>query len=183
MAGVKCVTIYSDGACEGNPGVGGWAAVLQYGEKRAEISGGELATTNNRMEIRGALEGLRKLKEACEVQFFTDSEYLRNGITIWCKAWKRKNWKKGLKPVRNADLWQALDAEAGKHRVTWHWVRGHSGDPGNERCDQLAVAEIAKLKKAHSKEEIAAALSRFVEERSQKPWLDQKEKEAGPTLF
>jgi ribonuclease HI len=128
------------------------------------------------------LEGLRKLKEPCELQFFTDSEYLRNGITIWCKAWKRKNWKKGLRPVRNVDLWQALDMEAGKHVVAWNWVRGHSGNPENERCDVLAVAEIAKLKKAHSKEEIAAALKDFVKERDRKPWLEGNG-EAATTLL
>jgi len=109
------------------------------------------------------------------LQYYTDSEYLLNGITIWCKAWKRKNWKKGIRPVKNADLWQALDAEATQHRVTWHWVKGHAGNPGNERCDALAVAEIAKLKKAHSKEEIAAALKAFNEERNRKPWLEEKE--------
>lgn len=171
---MKSVTIHSDGACEGNPGPGGWAAVLDYNGHVGQISGGEIATTNNRMEIRAAIEALRKLKEPCEVQFFTDSEYLKNGITIWIKAWKRKNWKKGQKPIKNADLWQQLDEAASLHKVTWHWVRGHSGDAKNETCDRLAVAEISKIRKRHTRTEISAAVKQFVEERAQTPSVDEK---------
>lgn len=178
---VKVVTIYTDGACEGNPGPGGWATVLRYGTTQKPFSGGELATTNNRMEIKAALEGLRQLKESCEVQLFTDSEYLKNGITAWIFAWKRKKWKKGGKPVKNADLWQDLDKEASRHKITWNWVRGHSGDPLNELCDQLAVLEIAKLKNAHSKEELTHAMKEFQVKQNSKPWLDPAV--AGPPLF
>lgn len=158
---MKAVTIYSDGACEGNPGPGGWAVILRYGEIEKEFSGGEIATTNNRMELKAAIEGLQRLKESCEVQFHTDSEYLRNGITAWIFGWKKKNWKKGGKPIKNADLWQELDRAASGHKVVWHWVRGHAGDPVNERCDRLAVAEIAKIRKANSKEALAKALKEF----------------------
>lgn len=155
---MKQVTIYSDGACEGNPGPGGWAAVLVYGEKKKEIAGAEIATTNNRMELRAAIEALGALKEPCEVEFYTDSEYVRNGITAWIHSWKRKGWKK---PIKNQDLWKALDAAAGRHKVKWHWVRGHAGNPLNERCDTLAVAEIAKLRATKTKAEIKAAVAEF----------------------
>lgn len=160
---MKRVTIYSDGACEGNPGPGGWAAVLSYGEKKKEIAGAELATTNNRMELRAAIEALSALKEPCIVDFFTDSEYVRNGITKWIHGWKRKGWKKKIK---NQDLWKALDACASKHAVTWHWVRGHTGNPMNERCDVLAVAEIARLRAARPKAELKAALEKFKAEQA-----------------
>ena len=160
---MKQVTIYSDGACEGNPGPGGWAAVLVYGEKKKEIAGSEIATTNNRMELRAAIEALNALKEPCDVEFHTDSEYVRNGITAWIHTWKRKGWKK---PIKNQDLWKALDAAASRHKVKWHWVRGHAGNPLNERCDVLAVAEIGKLRKARTKEEIKAALKKFKEEQA-----------------
>jgi len=166
---VKLVTIYSDGACEGNPGPGGWATVLRYGKTEKPFFGGELATTNNRMEIKGAIEGLKKLREPCEVQLFTDSEYLKNGITKWIFAWKRKKWKKGQKPVKNADLWQELDAEAAKHKVTWNWVRGHSGDRLNELCDKLAVSEVEKIKKANSKSILSSALEDFKAKQNAKP--------------
>ena len=158
---MKSVTIYSDGACEGNPGPGGWAVILRYGENEKDFSGGEVATTNNRMELQAAIEGLQRLKESCEVQFHTDSEYVRNGITAWIFGWKKKNWKKGGKPIKNADLWQELDRAASGHKVSWHWVRGHSGDPVNERCDRLAVAEIQKIRKAISKETLGQALKEF----------------------
>jgi ribonuclease HI len=162
------VTIHSDGACEGNPGPGGWAAVLQHGEHKKEISGGEIATTNNRMELIGALQGLSALKERCRVTFYTDSEYLRNGITEWIHSWKRRGWKTGTKAIKNVDLWKPLDEVAARHVVTWKWVKGHSGNALNERCDVLAVAEIAKIRKAHTKRELADAKAKFVEERDGK---------------
>jgi ribonuclease HI len=170
---VKLVTIYSDGACEGNPGPGGWAAVLQYGEVQKEVFGGDIATTNNRMEITGAVEALKRLKEPCEVQMYTDSEYLKNGAAVWIFAWKRKNWRKGQKPIKNADLWQELDKEASRHKVTWNWVRGHSGNPLNERCDRLAVAEIAKIKKSLPKEALSKALDDFKSRQKTKPSLEK----------
>lgn len=113
------------------------------------------------MELKAAIEGLQRLNQPCEVQFHTDSEYLRNGITAWIFGWKKKNWKKGGKAIKNADLWQELDRAASGHKVTWHWVRGHSGHPVNERCDRLAVAEIGKIRKANSKEALAKALKEF----------------------
>lgn len=166
---MKRITIYTDGACEGNPGPGGWAAVLQYGEHKKEISGAELATTNNRMELTAALEALQAVKEPCHIEFYTDSEYLKNGVTIWSKAWKRKNWKKAGKDIKNADLWKPLDAAASRHTIRWNWVRGHSGNALNERCDQLAVAEVAKLRSKYTKADIKAARARFVAEREEMP--------------
>jgi ribonuclease HI len=133
---LKLVTIHTDGACEGNPGPGGWAAILEYGSAKKEISGGTPDTTNNRMELTAALEALNHLKHPCHVNLYTDSLYLRDGITRWIHAWKRSGWKKKIK---NEDLWRALDTAASRHRVTWHWVRGHSGHPLNERCDTLAT--------------------------------------------
>jgi ribonuclease HI len=174
---LKNVTIYSDGACEGNPGPGGWAAVLRYGQVQKEFSGGEIATTNNRMELKAAIEGLKLLKQSCAVQFHTDSEYLKNGITTWIVAWKRKQWRK----VKNADLWQELDKEASRHKVTWNWVRGHAGDPLNERCDRLAVGEIEKIKKSIPKETLAKALEEFKLKHYSKPSLDPSGAE--PDLF
>ncbi|MDB6054119.1 MAG: ribonuclease [Verrucomicrobiales bacterium] len=156
---MKSVVIYSDGACQGNPGPGGWAAVLRYKEKQAEISGHAIATTNNRMELQGAIEALNKLKEPCDIQFFTDSEYLRNGITQWIHAWKKKRWMKGKDPVKNSDLWKLLDQAVARHSIKWNWVRGHSGEAMNERCDVLAVAEIEKLRAHVSKEELKKALT------------------------
>lgn len=159
---MKEVTIYSDGACEGNPGPGGWAAVLIYGESKREVSGGEPATTNNRMEMTAAIEALTKLNQGCKINFYTDSQYLRQGITEWVQGWKRRGWKtKDKKPVRNEDLWRALDAAAKEHSVTWHWVKGHSGNTYNERCDVLAVYEIQKVKKHFSREQLKAALTEF----------------------
>jgi ribonuclease HI len=135
------VTIYTDGACSGNPGPGGWGAVLRYGDKEKEISGSEPETTNNRMELMAAIMALESLKRACDVDLYTDSEYVRGGMTQWMKKWKADGWKKkgGLK---NADLWQRLDAVAAKHNVKFHWVKGHAGDPGNERADALATSAI-----------------------------------------
>jgi len=137
------VTIYTDGACLGNPGPGGWAAVLLWNGHRREISGYEPDTTNNRMELQAAIEALGVLKKPCRVDLHTDSQYLQNGMRSWLANWKRNQWRTAdRKPVKNAELWKALDALAGTHDVHWHWVRGHSGHPENERCDELANEAI-----------------------------------------
>lgn len=167
---MKKVTIYSDGACDGNPGPGGWAAVLQYGERHREIAGHASATTNNRMELQAAIEALQVLKEPCEIAFHTDSEYLRNGITSWIGTWKRKGWQtKERKPVKNADLWKQLDALKTSHQISWHWVKGHSGNPQNERCDALATEQIRLLRKKLKPEELTRALSDFKNQHSPSP--------------
>jgi ribonuclease HI len=134
------VIIYTDGACKRNPdGPGGWGAVLESGKHRREMHGGESSTTNNRMELTAVIEALRALKQPSEVELITDSQYVRLGITEWIHNWKRHNWVTAArKPVKNADLWRALDTEQQRHRVTWRWVKGHAGDPGNERADELA---------------------------------------------
>lgn len=143
------VTIFSDGACSGNPGPGGWGAVLIHGDKRGELSGGEPQTTNNRMELQAATEALAALKRPCKVDLHTDSQYVRNGITQWIKRWKVNGWRTaGNDPVKNADLWQALDAATKRHTVAWHWVKGHAGHPENERADELAREGMAPFKKA-----------------------------------
>mgnify|MGYP000737115381 CR=1 FL=1 len=140
------ITIYTDGACRGNPGPGGWGALLLAGERELELWGGEPATTNNRMELWAAIEALRALKRPCEVDLYTDSTYVRKGITEWMHSWKSKGWKTAArKPVKNSDLWKMLDSESARHQVEWHWVKGHSGDPGNERADQLANRGIDEL--------------------------------------
>jgi len=140
---MRRVTIFTDGACAGNPGPGGWAAILIAGPHRREISGYERATTNNRMEIMAAIEALRALRAPSEVDLHTDSQYLRNGMSTWLERWKRNGWRTAdRKPVKNDDLWRALDALAQTHAVRWHWVRGHDGHPENERCDELANAAI-----------------------------------------
>lgn len=137
------LTIFTDGACLGNPGPGGWGAILVDGAHRRELSGYEPATTNNRMEIMAALAALRAVPDGAEVDLHTDSQYLRNGMNDWLARWKRNGWRTAdKKPVKNEDLWRALDAEAQRHRVRWHWVRGHAGHPENERCDALANAAI-----------------------------------------
>lgn len=138
------VTIYTDGACSGNPGPGGWGAVLRYGDTEKEISGGEPETTNNRMELMAAIMALESLKRPCAVDLYTDSEYVRGGMMQWMKKWKADGWKKkgGLK---NVDLWQRLEAVASKHDVTFHWVKGHAGHPDNERADALATRAIEKI--------------------------------------
>jgi ribonuclease HI len=142
---MKHVTIFTDGACAGNPGPGGWAAILIAGEHRREISGYEPATTNNRMEMTAAIRALGSLKVACKVDLHTDSQYLRTGMEEWLAKWKRSNWKTSAKkPVKNVDLWQELDALAEKHAVRWHWVRGHDGHVENERCDELANEAIRR---------------------------------------
>jgi ribonuclease HI len=140
------IEIYTDGACRGNPGPGGWAATLSLGEHFRELSGAEAATTNNRMELTAVIEALSALKRESRVRVFTDSEYVRRGITEWLKAWKARDWRTAdKKPVKNRDLWERLDAVAARHDVEWRWVKGHSGVPGNERVDALANAAIDAL--------------------------------------
>lgn len=135
------VRIWTDGACSGNPGPGGWGALLVWGAHERELNGGEAATTNNRMELTAAIAALEALTRPARVELHTDSEYLRNGITAWIGQWKRRGWKTAArKPVKNVDLWQRLDAALARHEVDWHWVRGHAGDEGNERADALARA-------------------------------------------
>ena len=133
------VLIYTDGACRGNPGPGGWGAWLRSGAHEKELFGGERLTTNNRMELTAVIEALASLKRRCSVVLYTDSEYVRNGITTWIHGWKSRDWKTAdRKPVKNVDLWQRLDQLRASHDVDWRWVKGHAGDPGNERADQLA---------------------------------------------
>jgi ribonuclease HI len=140
---MPAVTIYTDGACRGNPGPGGWGAVLSYGEHQKELQGAEPATTNNRMELTAAIEALSVLKRGCDVKLFTDSQYLRQGITEWIHQWKIRGWRTAdKKPVKNVDLWERLDAQIARHAIEWHWVKGHAGDPGNERADELANQAI-----------------------------------------
>lgn len=159
---MKKVTIYSDGGCHGNPGPGGWAAVLAYGKHRREICGGVPATTNNRMELQAAIEALRLLREPCVIDFHTDSQYVRQGISSWVAGWKRNGWRTSTKqPVKNADLWRELDALAARHQMQWHWVKGHAGHPENERCDELANLAIARVKAAHSPAQLHALLAEF----------------------
>ena len=133
------VTIYTDGACKGNPGPGGWGAVLMLGDVEKEMFGGESPTTNNRMELTAVIKALGALKRACTVDLYTDSQYVRQGITAWIHNWKKNGWKTAdRKPVKNADLWQALDAAQASHDIAWHWVKGHADNPGNLRADALA---------------------------------------------
>ncbi|MFL6723483.1 MAG: ribonuclease HI [Sphingomicrobium sp.] len=136
------IEIFTDGACKGNPGPGGWGAILRSNGKERELSGGESPTTNNRMELMAAIEALKALKRPCHVQLWTDSNYVRDGITKWIHGWRRNGWKTAdRKPVKNAELWQALIDAAAPHRVDWHWVKAHAGHPENERADALACAE------------------------------------------
>jgi ribonuclease HI len=131
--------IYTDGACSGNPGPGGWGAVLRYGDHLRELHGGEPSTTNNRMELMAAIQSLEALTRPSTVQLYTDSRYVLDGITKWLPNWERRGWKTAAKqPVKNVDLWQRLVAAMGPHEINWHWVKGHNGDPGNERADELA---------------------------------------------
>ena len=156
---MKKITIHTDGGCEGNPGPGGWAAVLDYSGRTKEISGGEPATTNNRMELRASIAALEALTEPCEVDLFTDSTYLRDGITKWIKSWKARGWLTTAKqPVKNEDLWRALDAAAARHRVHWRWLKGHAGHAGNERCDILAAAEMARIRKQFTPAQLRTAV-------------------------
>ena len=143
---MKTIEIFTDGACRGNPGPGGWGALLRYQGKEKELWGGTADTTNNRMELQAAIEGLQALSEPCQVVLTTDSEYVRKGITEWINGWKKKGWRTAAKkPVKNADLWQELDKEAGRHQVEWHWVKGHSGHRENEIADDLANRGIDEL--------------------------------------
>lgn len=140
------VVIYTDGACKGNPGPGGWGVLLQSGEHEKELVGGEPHTTNNRMELTATIEALRALKGKSEVDIYTDSAYLKNGIERWIRAWRRNSWlTAGRQPVKNRDLWEVLDAESSRHSVRWHWVRGHAGNPGNERADRLAKTGMRRF--------------------------------------
>lgn len=133
------VELFTDGACSGNPGPGGWGAILRMGGREKELSGGEPATTNNRMEMMAAIAGLEALQRPCKVALFTDSTYVKDGVTKWIKGWKRNGWKTAdKKPVKNEDLWKRLDAATQGHKIDWRWVKGHSGNPGNERADELA---------------------------------------------
>lgn len=142
----KNVTIYTDGACSGNPGPGGWGAILIYGEHEKELSGGEAETTNNRMEMMAAIESLKALKHHCIVDVYTDSTYVRDGISDWIFKWKQNNWKNAQnKPVKNEDLWRELDKQTMRHKVRWHWVKGHSGHPMNERADKLAREAVPEI--------------------------------------
>ncbi len=141
------VEIFTDGACVPNPGPGGWGAVLLFKGKEKELSGGEALTTNNRMELQAAIEALRALTRPCTVDLFTDSQYVRQGITAWMRNWKARGWRTAdNKPVKNEDLWRLLDAEANRHHVKWHWVKGHADDPLNVRVDALAVAALQPFK-------------------------------------
>jgi ribonuclease HI len=141
------VIIHTDGGCHGNPGPGGWAAILRTGSQTRELSGNAPATTNNRMELQAAIAALTALAEPCAVELHTDSSYLRDGITKWISGWKRNGWLTKTKdPVKNEDLWRQLDAAVARHKVTWHWVKAHAGHKENERCDQLAQQAIAALK-------------------------------------
>jgi ribonuclease HI len=145
----KEVVIFTDGACRGNPGPGGWGVLLRFGAVERELCGGEGPTTNNRMELMAAIKGLEALREPCVVQLFTDSEYVRRGITEWMLKWRNNGWRTAdRKPVKNADLWRELDAEATRHRVSWHWVKGHAGHPDNERADALANRGLEDAQRA-----------------------------------
>jgi ribonuclease HI len=146
---VSAVEIYTDGACRGNPGPGGWAALLLSGENEKILQGAEALTTNNRMELTAAVQALNALKRGCCVTLYTDSQYVRTGVSEWLPQWKMRGWKTAAKkPVKNQDLWQALDEAAAAHEVEWRWVRGHDGNPGNERVDQLANEAIDRMLKA-----------------------------------
>jgi Ribonuclease HI len=140
------VWIYTDGACRGNPGPGGWSALLRYGDVEKELRGAEAATTNNRMELTAAIMGLEALKKPCRVELTTDSQYLKKGITEWLQDWKQRHWKTAnRKPVKNIELWQRLDKVVSRHQIRWHWVKGHSGHVENERADQLANMAIDEM--------------------------------------
>ena len=141
------VVIHTDGACSGNPGPGGWGAILDHNHTRKELSGGEALTTNNRMELTAAIEALNALKRPCAVEMHVDSVYVKDGITKWIHGWKRNGWKTAdKKPVKNVELWQALDAAIQRHQISWHWVKGHVGHPENERADELARQGMAPFK-------------------------------------
>jgi ribonuclease HI len=146
--GRDVVEIYTDGACSGNPGPGGWGVLLSYGGHQKELSGGEPATTNNRMELMAAIQALESLTRKSKIRLHTDSVYVRNGITSWLPNWKRNGWRTASRqPVKNDDLWRRLDAAAARHEVEWLWVKGHAGDPGNERADALANRGMAEARR------------------------------------
>ena len=152
------VVIYSDGACKGNPGPGGWGAWLRSGDHLKELWGGDPATTNNRMELTAVIEALASLKRTCQIDLYTDSEYVKNGITTWIHGWKRRGWKTAdCKPVKNVELWQRLEALAKLHHVEWHWVKGHAGDPGNEKADELANRGVAEALAGHRTSAVKSA--------------------------
>jgi ribonuclease HI len=147
--GRTLVTIFTDGACSGNPGPGGWGAILRWAGHERELHGGEAHTTNNRMELMAAIASLEALKRPCSIDLHTDSQYLRNGIMQWIHGWKRNGWRTAdKKPVKNSDLWQRLDAAIARHEIRWHWVKGHAGDELNERADVLARQGIADVRAA-----------------------------------
>ncbi len=148
MSENEIVVVYTDGACKGNPGPGGWGAFLSYKGVEKELFGGEAETTNNRMELQAVISALEALKRPCSVQIYTDSQYVKKGMTEWIQGWKRKGWKTAdNKPVKNADLWKQLDLAQVRHQIEWRWVKGHAGDPGNERADQLANAGVEQAKR------------------------------------
>ena len=158
----KQVTIFTDGSCEGNPGPGGWAAILSSGPHRKEISGGEAATTNNRMELLAAIEALAALKETCRVELFTDSQYLRDGIDRWVAGWKRNGWlTRDKKAVKNEDLWRRLDSLVTRHQIVWKWVKGHAGHEHNERCDELARSQVLAIKHRYTPAQLREMLTSF----------------------
>ena len=164
---MKKVVIHTDGGCEGNPGPGGWAAILRCDGHTREIAGGEPATTNNRMELQAAIAALGTVAEPSEIEFFTDSQYLRKGISQWLPLWKARGWRTvGRQPVKNDDLWRQLDQLAAPHRITWKWLKGHAGHPDNERCDHLAGLEIAKLRQRHTPQQLASLRAGFDAARS-----------------
>ncbi len=164
---MKKVIIHTDGACEGNPGPGAWAAILQYGSHQRELTGSESATTNNRMELQSAISALQALRERCVVEVFTDSEYLREGIINWVARWKLNGWRTvDRKPVKNVDLWRQLDELTAQHQVQWHWLKGHAGHALNEQCDQLARAEIVRLRKLFTPEQLKTKLADFRAQRT-----------------
>ena len=143
------VRIYADGACKGNPGPGGWGAIMVAGKREKELFGGESQTTNNRMELTAVIRALAALKRPCSIEVYTDSQYVQKGISEWIHDWKRRDWRTaGKKPVKNVDLWMELDRLAGEHRVSWHWVKGHAGHPENERADALANRGAASVARA-----------------------------------
>lgn len=142
----KRVRIFADGACKGNPGPGGWGAILRFGDSEKEIFGGEPATTNNRMELRAVIEALTLLTRRCAIEVYTDSAYVQKGISEWIHGWKRNGWRTAdKKPVKNDDLWRVLDQLASQHQIEWHWVKGHAGHPENERADALANLGVAQI--------------------------------------
>ena len=143
---MKSIEIYTDGACRGNPGIGGWGAIIQFQNNSKELFGGRAETTNNQMEMQAVIEGLKALKEPCKIILYTDSKYVMDGITSWIHGWKKNNWKTvNKKPVKNMELWQELDQLVNQHEITWKWVKGHAGIPGNERADELANKGIDNL--------------------------------------